>query len=256
MTEKFYRYIAATDTPLGDGVRASDALANAISDQINGVSGQLVTIDSEYENQRVHGLAQDNNVWLGGSDKTEEGEWHWLNGTEEGEQFWSGGINGSQTISGDFVNFDPAEPDNATAAGADGEDYLALNGSGEWWDWSDRSNHRQGYIIEWDAADLIQQQPEFTFSLTDTNGPFSIDPITGEVTVADTTQINFDDATSHDIEVQVTDINGDTFTEVLTVDVCDAPPLVLELPDSSVDENSADGTVVGTVTVDLSLIHI
>ncbi|MFM7738482.1 MAG: cadherin repeat domain-containing protein, partial [Planctomycetota bacterium] len=69
----------------------------------------------------------------------------------------------------------------------------------------------------------------FTYSLVDTaGGRFAVNSSTGEVTVANTSLIDFETATSHNITVRVTDAAGATFDEVMTVAVTntnDAPVL-------------------------------
>ena len=61
---------------------------------------------------------------------------------------------------------------------------------------------------------------EHTYLLTDSaDGRFAIDSSTGVISVANASRIDYDDATSHEISVQVTDSTGNTFTQTLTVDV-------------------------------------
>ena len=92
----------------------------------------------------------------------------------------------------------------------------------------------------------------YTFSLTDdANGRFTIDNVTGEVTLADTSQLDVDTATFHEITVEDTDADNNSYSEVVSVTVDGIQSVVsLDLPTSSVNENSADGTIVGVVTVD------
>ncbi|MDD7805765.1 MAG: cadherin domain-containing protein [Endozoicomonas sp. (ex Botrylloides leachii)] len=55
--------------------------------------------------------------------------------------------------------------------------------------------------------------------IDDANGRFSIDSTTGVITLADTSQVDYDDATSHDVVVRVTDSGGETLTQTLTIEV-------------------------------------
>ncbi len=61
-----------------------------------------------------------------------------------------------------------------------------------------------------------------TYSLINSaGGAFSIDTNTGVITVADTTQIDFESASTMDITVRATDTGGLTYDEVLTIQIID-----------------------------------
>jgi len=99
--------------------------------------------------------------------------------------------------------------------------------------------------VDADAGDVV------TYSLTDdAGGRFAIDSVTGIVTVANGSLLDFESATSHDITIRAT-INGGLFTEqTLTIDVIDvneAPsaPADSDGAPNSVAENAANGTPVG-----------
>ncbi|WP_404307435.1 LamG-like jellyroll fold domain-containing protein [Neorhodopirellula lusitana] len=209
-TNKFYRYVSTAD-------QFSTAIANAQASSINGIGGQLVTVLSAYENSLVQSILS-GDAWLGGSDQTTEGDWRWIDGSNDGDAFWSGGGGGSQ-VSGAYSNFStPAEPDNETSLIAAGEDAVAMGSvSGEWYDWADDSSATLEYVIEWDASEVLSN---FTFSLTDdAGGRFAIDANTGELTVADGSLVDYETATSHDIEVQTTDAAGSSYAETMSITV-------------------------------------
>ncbi|MEP4681788.1 MAG: LamG-like jellyroll fold domain-containing protein [Rhodopirellula bahusiensis] len=95
-----------------------------------------------------------------------------------------------------------------------------------------------------------------TFTLTDdANGRFSIDPNTGEVTVADSSQLDNETDTTHNITVRVTDTAGSTYDETFVVTITDANEHAVSTPTDSdaaaneVDENSGQGIPVG-ITAD------
>ena len=160
-------------------------------------------------------MAEGNQVWLGGGDLDQEGVWRWYN---DGDQFYSGGIGGS-AVNGAYQNFDVGEPDNATIPNSNGEDFLALAGDGTWFDWSQANNHLAGYIVEWDAADLIQDQGN-TFSLTDNaGGRFEIDSGTGEISVLNGDLLNHEADMTHDVTVRVENSTGGSSDQVFTIDV-------------------------------------
>jgi Ca2+-binding RTX toxin-like protein len=55
----------------------------------------------------------------------------------------------------------------------------------------------------------------------DADGRFAIDAATGEVSVADGSLLDYESATTHDVVVRVTDADGDSATETLTIAVHD-----------------------------------
>ena len=89
-----------------------------------------------------------------------------------------------------------------------------------------------------------------TYSLLDNaGGRFAINANTGVITVANGTLLDFETATSHGIQVQVTDQTGASFTKTFSLSVTNVneAPTNETLTGGSVVGNSANGTVVGTV---------
>jgi Ca2+-binding RTX toxin-like protein len=112
-------------------------------------------------------------------------------------------------------------------------------------------NATNGTVVGTVSASDLNAGETFTYSLTDNaGGIFAIDASTGQVTIADTSLLDFETATSHNISVQVTDSAGNTYTEVMSIDVTDGndTPTDMSISASSVAENAANGTVVGTVS--------
>jgi len=164
-------------------------------------------------------------------DAKTEGEWHWLDGDEESEQFWSGNQNGS-VIPGSYHNWDPDEP-NA--------------------DWSEANIHIANYIIEWDAAEVVANT-NITFALSNTAGDrFTIDPDTGEITVDDGTQLDFETDIEHDVTVDA-DYGAYVTSEIYTIDVndindapiLDAPANYIVTPVAE-DETAPTGETVANI---------
>ncbi|WP_149498954.1 DUF4347 domain-containing protein [Roseiconus lacunae] len=212
-THKFYRYVNVNE-------QFSSAQANAIAATVNGASGQLVTIRSAYENDLVHQMISDD-IWIGASDESSEGDWRWLQGNTDADAFWSGGIGGT-AVDGHYTNWNGGEPNNTTSVDPNGEDAAEMfAGSGRWNDLPDHPARTQGYVIEWDADQVLSG---YTFALTDdAGGRFSIDASSGEIIVADASLLDFETFSSHTITAEVTDASGDTYTEVMTIAVDDAP---------------------------------
>jgi len=91
-----------------------------------------------------------------------------------------------------------------------------------------------------------------TYSLVDSaGGRFAIHSSTGTVTVANSSLLNYEAATSHQITVRVTDTAGAMFDKVMTVAITDinefdvGPITDINANGNSIAENAAAGTVVG-----------
>ncbi|MBA5776302.1 cadherin domain-containing protein, partial [Stappia sp. F7233] len=88
----------------------------------------------------------------------------------------------------------------------------------------------------------------FTYTLLDNaGGRFAI--VGNELRVADGGLLDFETATSHQVTVEVEDSAGNTWQETFTLSVTDVneTPTDITLSNASVAENSANGTVVGTL---------
>lgn len=97
------------------------------------------------------------------------------------------------------------------------------------------------------AAD-IQSAGPFTFTLDDdANGAFEL-VNDNEIRVADNTDLDFETNTSLVIHVTVTDDDGNSFDDDVTITVTNVnePPTDFTLSANTVDENAANGTVIGS----------
>ncbi|SNS93446.1 Por secretion system C-terminal sorting domain-containing protein [Ekhidna lutea] len=92
---------------------------------------------------------------------------------------------------------------------------------------------------------------EITFSITAGNdlGGFVIDPNTGEITVADQTDMDFETNPSFDLTVEVTD-GSLTNSATITIDLTnvDEAPTDIALDQNDMDENNAVNDVIGQLT--------
>ena len=93
-------------------------------------------------------------------------------------------------------------------------------------------------------------------TLVDPGGAFSIDSATGEITVADASQVDFEATPVFNLIVTVTDAGGLDDSAVVTVSLTDAN----ESPTASnaafgLAEDSTDGAVVGTVAATRRLLR-
>lgn len=89
-----------------------------------------------------------------------------------------------------------------------------------------------------------------TYRISGSSGTFGIDGSTGQISVADAAQLDFEVTTSFTLTVEVEDLAGLTDRQLITVNLNDVneTPVALHLIGRSVAENSANGAVVGTVT--------
>ena len=159
-----------------------------------------MTIRSSAENNLVRDLANSlptpEDVWIGASDQTKEGDWHWYaDGVQDNdERFWVGGIGGTSQP-GFYENWRSDEP----TGGPTNDDFARLERStGQWRD-TPVSVASNSYVVEWDAAEVLAGH---TFNLTDNaNGRFVIDSITGDITVADGSLLDFETDTTHNLSL-------------------------------------------------------
>jgi len=98
------------------------------------------------------------------------------------------------------------------------------------------------------ASPQLDGVSSITFSLTDdAGGRFVIDSNTGVLSLSATGSVNFETASSHSINVQISD-GTDHYQQALTVHVTNAPPgsIIDANPVANgVDEGAATGTLVG-----------
>ncbi len=101
----------------------ASAQTAATTATVNGVSGQLVTIGSQYENSLVQTMAQSlgNNVWIGASDSTTEGTWRWQTAAGNGSTSGSEALQ-ERKQANQWSNWSAGEPNDAGGA----EDFAML----------------------------------------------------------------------------------------------------------------------------------
>ena len=114
-------------------------------------------------------------------------------------------------------------------------------------------NSAAGTVVATLDATDVDAGDSHTYAITsDPSGFFEI--VGDEVRVAAGAALDFETAQSHDIAVEVTDAGGNTYSEVITIEVdnlIDETPTDLALTGGSVDESAAAGTAVATLsTVD------
>ena len=103
-------------------------------------------------------------------------------------------------------------------------------------------------VAEDDDGDIVA----YSIVTGNDSGAFAIDSATGEITVSDADQINFDTTPSFTLTVQARDNNGaqslaDQVDVVIDVANVNRAPVFDPVDDFSLPENSANGTILGSV---------
>ena len=148
----YYRAVSSTD------IEWDDARAAAKSDaqKFNGLTGYLVNITTEQENNFIKNKIS-TNAWTGGSDSESERTWKWMDGPEADQTYTcqTFGVGGTgATISGcseqSYLNWASGEPNQYNSTN---EDYMHVYGSGgnkgKWNDFVINNSSVDAYIIEY-----------------------------------------------------------------------------------------------------------
>ncbi len=112
-------------------------------------------------------------------------------------------------------------------------------------------NVASGTVVGTASATDPDPGETYRYSLVDdAGGRFAIDAVTGVVTVADGSRLDFEDAASHDIVFRVIDSAGNAYDEQATIELADLneTPTALSLEGGFVAENAANGTVIGSAS--------
>jgi len=245
-TGKFYEYV-------GTGKTWADAHADAQISTLDGVNGNLVTIRSATENQVVidilnfHGGERS---WLGASDQTTEGQWHWYDAGVADELFWIGGGDGV-SVDDAYQNWEAPFPDNNLDLQ---HNAWIVRATGTWDDVE--GTRTQNSIIEYDADAVLDITDALSYDITSQTvaGAFEIDTNTGEIRVRDGVLLDLDaldevNITSHNLDIEVVDASGNSYTETMTIRVDNGFDLVQLVPASqSLVEDTALTFTAGTAT--------
>ena len=108
-----------------------------------------------------------------------------------------------------------------------------------------------GTVVATDADTSPTTYQDWTITSGNTNTAFAIDSGSGEITVADASQLDYEtDLTSYNLSITVSDGTNTSSVETVTInvnDLNDNTPVITASQSFSIDENSANTTSVGTV---------
>lgn len=208
-TGRFYKLVNTPTDWIGARIAAE-------SSTLESVTGQLATIGSSIENSIIESLARGAGVdiWLGGTDATQEGQWRWRQDGSDGDLFWIGDENGDNP-SGTYHRFAVTDPDNA--GNEDG--LLMSNVDGQWRDADLSNNH--AFVVEWDADDVVDVTQPLFYSIVSQPvfGAFAIDSGTGQISVNRSDAIDFETLSTHAIEIEVRDAGDNTLRQSVTIEI-------------------------------------
>ena len=107
-----------------------------------------------------------------------------------------------------------------------------------------------GTVVATDADASPTTYQDWTITSGNTNAAFAIDSSSGELSVAASSQLDHESTASYTLELSVSDGVNTASTETLSInvdDVNDNAPIITAAQSFSIDENSANGSTIGTV---------
>ena len=108
-----------------------------------------------------------------------------------------------------------------------------------------------GTVVATDADATTTTYQDWTITSGDTNNAFAIDPSSGEISVQTSSELDYDNgATSYTLILTVSDGTNTSSAETVTInvnDINDNTPVITASQNFDINENSANGTSVGTV---------
>ena len=107
-----------------------------------------------------------------------------------------------------------------------------------------------GTVVATDADASPTTYQDWTITSGNTNAAFAIDSSSGELSVATSSELDHESTASYTLALSVSDGVNTASAETLSInvdDVNDNAPIITAAQSFSIDENSANGTIIGTV---------
>ncbi|RKE03279.1 cadherin domain-containing protein [Marinifilum flexuosum] len=99
-------------------------------------------------------------------------------------------------------------------------------------------------------ADLNTHYTDWTITGGNTDGIFAINAASGEISIADNTNLDFEQTESYTLSITVSDGSNTSLAENVRIDINDLNdniPVIVANQTFNVDENKANNTIIGTV---------
>ncbi len=236
----------------------ADSNTAANSTLLEGVAGRLPIIQSSEKNELVREVVEDNgwvSSWLAASHSTVTGDWLWNHGPAAEQHFAD---SSGEAVNGSYVNWFLGEPNGGLSE--NNLQMYANNGT-----WNDINNVGPlGYVIEFDAAAVLAARAgttggpiQYVLTSQTVAGAFAVDPISGVISVNDTTSINFDQHATHKLFIEYSDSAGAINVDVVDINILDVPnldtptvhviPIDLSMGLVSFDENTPVAIGIGAL---------
>ncbi|MFT5823000.1 MAG: hypothetical protein ACI8ZM_004259 [Crocinitomix sp.] len=201
--------------------------------------GALVRIDSEEENTALFNAISTFDVipaetsapdggggsylWLGGTDRAEEGVWIWdINDDDIGDQFWEGAVDGTP-VGGLYNNWGD-EPDDF--GGQQDGAAMSVNGwplgvAGEWNDVNDDDN-TLFFFVEYEPVDGIEEEEESMISIYP-------NPVTDLLFITTDLDAQIKDLNFYDVSGQLVQLDTENWAEGIGVSTLESGTYFIEI---------------------------
>jgi len=220
----YYSESAGIFLVVGDGrPNWNDAYTAAANMMLNGVNGHLAMPNNAVEDTLLINAMNDLSLgltWISATDEANEGIWMIRKPGELDVQFAD--ANGN-SVNGAYINWPGDEPNDAFG----GEHYGEISHvSGQW---NDVNGAKGNYFLaEFDVEDVLNGAPgpanverdlKYSITLQSVGGTFAIDAVTGQIIVANGTNLDFENIPSHIVIVEVEDNAGNRVQREFTIEV-------------------------------------
>ncbi|WP_321319698.1 cadherin domain-containing protein [Labilibaculum sp.] len=108
-----------------------------------------------------------------------------------------------------------------------------------------------GTVLATDSDATATTFSSWTITAGNTDGIFAVNSTTGEITVTDNTNLDYETTTSYSLTVTVSDGTHTSSEEIVIININDSnenAPTAIQLSNTTIAENSAIGTEVGILT--------
>jgi len=220
------------------------AYAQAANMSINGVFGHLAMPNNAVENTLLINAINEQflgRTWISANDAAVEGEYVIV---EPGQPEVLISDASGNSVNGHYVNWDPAEPNDPGF-----EDYVEMyNHNGMWNDVSGLKANGNHFFAEFDveqvlngSADGLDRSIDYTIFSQSQPGAFAINNTTGEITINDSSLIDFETSSLHTLIIHARDnVENETAQSIdIRVQDMDEPNIHTHPSSATLNEDSS-----------------